>query len=100
MGIDAMTATSVIIRRLLTSVPKATAACRTTRTLTSTSACSPFKVDVFECDTKDLVATIRPLDDYSNTYIGLYVEDPTLGREILMVHWQRQVQVRRVPVRL
>ena len=35
---------------------------------------------------KDLVATIRPLDDYSNTYIGLYVEDPTLGREILMVH--------------
>ena len=26
-----------------------------------------------------LVATIRPLDDYSNTYIGLYVEDPTLG---------------------
>lgn len=26
-----------------------------------------------------LVATIRPLDDYSNTYIGIYVEDPTLG---------------------
>ena len=30
-----------------------------------------------------LVATVRPLDDYSNTYIGLYVEDPTLGLEIL-----------------
>ena len=28
-----------------------------------------------------LVATVRPLDDYSNTYIGLYVEDPALGRE-------------------
>ena len=35
---------------------------------------------------KDLVATIRPLDDYSNTYIGLYVEDPNLGREIFMVY--------------
>ena len=31
-----------------------------------------------------LVATIRPLDDYSNTYIGLYVEDPSLGHENLM----------------
>jgi len=26
-----------------------------------------------------LVATVRPLDDYSNTYIGLHVLDPTLG---------------------
>lgn len=26
-----------------------------------------------------LKATIRPLDDYSNTYIGLHVLDPTLG---------------------
>ena len=26
-----------------------------------------------------LVATIRPLDSYSNTYIGLHVVDPTLG---------------------
>ena len=26
-----------------------------------------------------LKATIRPLDDYSNTYIGLHVIDPTIG---------------------
>ena len=31
-----------------------------------------------------LVATVRPLDDYSNTYIGLYVEDPTLGRHSVL----------------
>tara|TARA_B110000208_G_scaffold47888_2_gene63402 strand:+ start:93 stop:1334 length:1242 start_codon:yes stop_codon:yes gene_type:complete len=28
---------------------------------------------------KGLVATIRPLDDYSNTYIGIHVVDKTLG---------------------
>ena len=33
---------------------------------------------------KDLVATVRPLDDYSNTYIGLYVEDPNLGRHSVL----------------
>ena len=26
-----------------------------------------------------LVATVRPLDDYSNTYIGLYSQDPAIG---------------------
>ena len=26
-----------------------------------------------------LTATVRPLDDYSNTYIGLHVLDPTIG---------------------
>ena len=30
---------------------------------------------------KDLVATIRPLDDYSNTYIGIHVVDRMLGSE-------------------
>jgi hypothetical protein len=26
-----------------------------------------------------LVATVRPLDDYSNTYIGLHSMDPAIG---------------------
>ena len=30
---------------------------------------------------KDLVATIRPLDDYSNTYIGIHVVDRMFGSE-------------------